>query len=129
MLRAVLLITLTSLLLGATAAAAQAQDDDFFVFEKVGCGTRHLQRSFNIRTTTGKVRLSVQHWPGRWGQMTVTNAAGSEVWSFRQSYAWIAGSYAIVSPSLPQGDYTVQYWSDNLAQVQSVCSGSLTQEQ
>jgi hypothetical protein len=107
--------------LGAFAGSARAD----FGFENVGCGTRHFTKSLEL-STTERLELFVIHNPGRWGQMTVRNSAGSEVWSFRQSYAWITGMYRVRSNELPPGTYTVEYWSDNLAQLQNFCHGSLS---
>ncbi len=113
-------VILVLALLG-TASVAQAETT---VFRGLGCGTHHFERTFTIPYRTQLV-LYVHHYPGRWGQMTVTNSAGREVWSFRQSYAWIEGFYGVWSESLPAGVYSVNYWSDNLAQAQSLCHGTL----
>jgi hypothetical protein len=113
--------------LAALAGPPRAHADESGIFENRRCGTSYFQKVFTVPATSTHLRLTVHHYPGRWGQMTVKTLAGHhEVWSFRQSYAWIAGTYKIVSPALtPGATYFVEYWSDNLAQGDA-CTGSLT---
>jgi hypothetical protein len=121
--RAFISLVFGALLVALVPAAASAEGVTWL---NEPCNTRHKSGFLvpgNGHGVPEAIQIKVKHEPGRFGHLTITRTdTDEEVWSFRQSYAWIWGYYEIRSPDLINGvRYRVDYWSDNLAQAPGLC--------
>jgi hypothetical protein len=101
------------------------------LWRSLGCGAAYHEVTFTVSgSSDNMLELSVDHYPGHFGQLEVKQRVGSNVqliWQWTQPISWIIGSYEVKSPELPAGSYIAQYWAHNRAQSASVCSSWLIQ--
>jgi hypothetical protein len=115
----------------ATATSAQASQHEVGSFSNRSCGEAYLETAFVVASGgPDRLKLVVRHVPGAFGTIQVRSLSEPDrgvVWSFAQPALWIIGEYTIDSPPLPIGDYHVQVWSHNVAQLREFCHWTLYQ--